>query len=531
MAPRRRLTGPAPVAEREPWTSRFGWVIIFVVLVFFAGVVAALYGAQFSGFNLTDLPGVQETRSGARLPIGGLSSRVGALEDRAEDLDDEVKRLRAAGSTPPARVAELEAAVRRLEQGARSLPAWLEEAERVAAKVTALEARLGAIEGITQSIPVLGVRLDRAEGAADALPGLAARLARLESAAPEAGRLAARLDVLESVRAQPLRAGEPASSAQLDELLRRITALEGTPAQAAGLSSRIDGLDFRVAEIEGGSQSDTLFAALQGIEDRIDGLDSRVAEIAGGPQSDTLLAVLQGIEDRIAVLELGIGESAAAADLASIEERVGPLESAVAEAASRSDIVDVEVRVAALEEAPVDARQAAALVVAVGRVSDAVRAGRAYEPELDGLQAITAAFDDTRLASAIVALGERADTGVPTLGDLRIRFDAMATRLVRVDDLAVDAGWVDKTLDRLSSVVSVRRIGDLEGTGTEARVARAEARLGQGDLDSAVKILADVTGAASLALEDWLGDARARLAADRAVAELNERAILLLQAS
>ncbi len=161
----------------------------------------------------------------------------------------------------------------------------------------------------------------------------------------------------------------------------------------------------------------------------------------------------------------------------------------------------------------------------------AVSAGRPYAPELDGLKAIAAPFGDGRLDSAVAALEARAGAGVSTLEDLRQRFSSLAARLVRVDSLGPDPGWVDKTLDRLSSVVSVRRIGEIEGASVEAKVARAEARLAESNLEGAVASLSDLQGAVSLALEVWLSDARARLAADRALAEMNERAAAHLQAS
>jgi len=185
----------------------------------------------------------------------------------------------------------------------------------------------------------------------------------------------------------------------------------------------------------------------------------------------------------------------------------------------------------ALEKAPVSARRTAELIIAVGQLRGAVSAGRPYAPELEGLQAIAAPLGDSRLDSAIVALEARAQAGVPTLDDLRRRFSSLAAGLVRADALGSDPGWVDKTLDRLSSVISVRRIGEIEGASVEAKVARAEARLAEGNLEGAVTSLTDLEGAVSLALEVWLGDARARLAADRALAEMNERTAAHLQAS
>ncbi len=506
-APRRRIPGPPP--PREPWVARFGWIIIFVVLVFLAGLVAGIFGARISGDDFAGLPGAREpVRSGARIEIGGLGSRVVALEDRAREIDAQIARLRVADNASlVARTDAIEAAVSRLELDSRGLPA--------------LSQRLAAAEGALARVNALEARIAAAEGAPAAISGLTVRLAAMETASQRLPEMVARVE----------RAG--AAADRVPELVLRLEQLEGGAPEIARLAARLDTLEGAVSVARAASADGTQPspARVEAFIERLSNFDARLDALEDGGQTDSLFAALRVIDERLGILERGLGESAAAADVAVITARIDPLERALADTARAAEIAALEERMVALEKAPVSARRTAALVIAVGQLRGAVSAGRPYASELVGLQAVAAPLGDGRLDSAIVALEARARAGVPTLDDLRRRFSSLAAGLVRADALGPDPGWVDKTLGRLSSVVSVRRIGEIEGASVEAKVARAEARLAGGNLEGAVASLADLAGAVSLALEVWLGDARARLAADRALAEMDERSAALLQAS
>ena len=85
---------------------------------------------------------------------------------------------------------------------------------------------------------------------------------------------------------------------------------------------------------------------------------------------------------------------------------------------------------------------------------------------------------------------------------------------------------MDRAWARLRSLVTVRPVGgDVTGDSPEAHLARAEARLGEGDLASAVTELEALEGPAAEAAAPWLAGARARLAADQAIEALRERAL------
>jgi hypothetical protein len=67
----------------------------------------------------------------------------------------------------------------------------------------------------------------------------------------------------------------------------------------------------------------------------------------------------------------------------------------------------------------------------------------------------------------------------------------------------------------LANLVSIRRVGEIQGRDVEARVARAEVDLHAGDLARAVAEVSALRGSARAAAGDWLDEARGRLAVDR----------------
>jgi hypothetical protein len=90
--------------------------------------------------------------------------------------------------------------------------------------------------------------------------------------------------------------------------------------------------------------------------------------------------------------------------------------------------------------------------------------------------------------------------------------------------MSPDAPWTDRVLGRLSQVVSLRRVGaEVAGEDATARAARAEANAD--DLEAAVAVLEGLEGAPAEAAASWLAQARARLAAEAALAELREAAL------
>lgn len=171
---------------------------------------------------------------------------------------------------------------------------------------------------------------------------------------------------------------------------------------------------------------------------------------------------------------------------------------------------------------------AVGLALAAGRLQRALDNGAPYQDVLTSLRALS--DGDATMGPILDRIAGQAGTGVPTRQSLTGSFASAARDIVAAGDADAADGWTDRTLQRIRSVASVRRIGaDTPGDTPDARVARAEAKLIGGDLAGAVGELNGLDGAAASAAAPWLTGARARLDADVAVSEIEALAIARLQ--
>ena len=103
----------------------------------------------------------------------------------------------------------------------------------------------------------------------------------------------------------------------------------------------------------------------------------------------------------------------------------------------------------------------------------------------------------------------------------------MATAVVARANGSPDQGSLGaRLLGRVEGLVTVRPVGgEVAGDDPPARLARAEAKLDRGDLAGAVAEVGAITGAAAAPAADWLAAARARLAAQQAIQQLQAAAV------
>ncbi|MFQ5766238.1 MAG: COG4223 family protein, partial [Rhodospirillales bacterium] len=176
-----------------------------------------------------------------------------------------------------------------------------------------------------------------------------------------------------------------------------------------------------------------------------------------------------------------------------------------------------------------DDSRARAVVLAVGNLREAINRNEPYDKALEALNAV--GDDDPDVKVAIMLLRKTAATGIPTLATLRDRFQAIAGRIVHASKALEERGWLERAANRLSSLVTWRRVGD-DGSdaSVDAVVARAEARLKAGELKAAVDAVESLsaTPKAVAVAASWLADAKARVAAEQAVATLHVHAVSLL---
>ena len=280
--------------------------------------------------------------------------------------------------------------------------------------------------------------------------------------------------------------------------------------------ARVELLDDRIGALE------TMLAgapSLADLAERVDAIERvGMSAASGGAVPAVDAARIDALEQEIAALKAG-------AETAGLEGRLVALEDVVESAGELTALLSAQAaRVAALEEligAEEDTR--AAVLLAVGQLRVALRGSGAYEAELSAVRVVVPADDET--AAAIDVLAAHAATGVATPETLRARFGAIAAEIVRAAYAPDEGSWLDQTVARLAELATLRRVGEVAGEEADARVARAETRLAEGDLAAAVAEVEGLAEAPGRVAADWLSDARARLATARALAVLDARAL------
>jgi hypothetical protein len=386
--------------------------------------------------------------------------------------------------------------------------------------LAALQSRVDRVEGTIASAPddsgvtALTERVQALEGQVE---GQGAAAAQREGAGPE---LADRVAEIEAALAQLPSGDDP----QLAQLEQRLAALEsapaGAPADAGG-----------EAAADGGTAA--LQQAVSALQKQLAGLAARVPEDAANrlSQLDQRLGTAEQAESRLGQLAASVDQLTQ--KLAADEQRTGELASQLGALDER--VGGAESR---LQTAASNRERAAALALIVGQLEAAIEEGRPYATQLQALTAMTqdatgsdAAGDET-IRQAVGALEPGAANGVPGIAALRQSFRPVANEIVHAARAPETDNLLNRATDNLMRLVTVRPVGDdVRGESADARVARAEAALDKGDLGAAVAEPGQLEGRAAEAAAGWLAQARARLGADQAVAQLRTQATDLLSQS
>jgi hypothetical protein len=299
--------------------------------------------------------------------------------------------------------------------------------------------------------------------------------------------------------------------AELGALAARLKALEARPAPAApDLAPLTQGLADEAAARA--KAVDALAARLSALEGDVKTLP-RGDEAPGG-DFETLAKRLKAVEGNLAETAL---------DAAELER------AATAGRTAEAAVKALEARLAALEKGLGDSREARrrqGMVLALGQLALAVEAGRPYADELARFAGL--AGDHPGIEAARQALAAEAARGVPTLAELRRRFQSLPADIVRAGAEPAAEGWLGRAAARLKALVTVRRVGEVAGEATDAIVARAEVRLAEGDLKAALAEIKALKGAAAETAAGWRRAAEARLAAEAALSALQARAVALV---
>lgn len=258
----------------------------------------------------------------------------------------------------------------------------------------------------------------------------------------------------------------------------------------------------------------------------VGGAQPHVPEVKTDAKTDT-----SALEKRLGTLETTLGTTLNE-QLVALGKDIDELKANRAQASSVLALAD---RVAAVEGAIQQAMarqdQALAFLLAVGQLRAAVDEGRPFADELKTVRAVAPATIDVETLTS--GFATQAASGVATTVQLQQDFAARAGAIIRAGALPNEtADWWSRTMDRMMSLVSIRRTdGDAVGSSPAAVVSRAEALLKQGALSGAIAELAALDGQAATAAQPWLTAAKARLAATSGLSDLTGEALAALTAT
>lgn len=344
----------------------------------------------------------------------------------------------------------------------------------------------GFIAGILGSLLVLG------------LTAVAGYVTRDRWAPPVAGLLAQHL---------------PKAPAQAENGVRVAEAVNTLKSETSDVRSQLAASTNRLSSLQ---------QELESLKQEVDRATAARAAAANEPQAampapqpeqPDISQPLEDIDQRLSQLEIGSDR------LDAVEQQLGTIQSSLS-----------EVRTAVTQTGE-EAKRPAATVLAVNQLAEALGRSGGYAQQLETVRVI--AGDDAALAEALGTLQQWAGSGVTTFGELRARFPEMARAVAQTDYRREGDSWLDSVTNRLTSLVTVRKVGDaaLAAGGTDAALTQAETALQNGDLSGAVKALESLDGPAAEAASGWLKQAQDRLAAEQALADLRMAAIAQLNAA
>lgn len=293
-----------------------------------------------------------------------------------------------------------------------------------------------------------------------------------------------------------------------------VAALDDLDARVVGLRQQLDGMAPRL---------DTLERALASLEQSVAQMDQTGDMAEGGTTDDgaTPDATTQDGGENVAVTEQ---------DLQEVNDRLAMLESQAAAASGLAEQVhSLEAWTAITRD---NASKVAATVLAVGQLTQTIDGGGPFVRPLATVRSLGG--DDADIAQAAAELEPWAADGIATLSELRGAFPATADAIVRSEPVTDGSrGWTDRVIEQMASLVSVRRTGPeaMASGGVDGTVAKAQQALDAGDLRAAVDALKSLEGPPAQAAQSWLDTAEQKLAAEQALANLQQRAIARLSAA
>jgi len=186
---------------------------------------------------------------------------------------------------------------------------------------------------------------------------------------------------------------------------------------------------------------------------------------------------------------------------------------------------DLTARVQRLETGQTRIVDAAAGALAAASLSDAAAKPAPFTADLAAVARLLPGSPDA------LALAPLAQEGAPTRAALAADLTDIGAQVsTAAREPGQNASFMDRAFYAFSRVVTVRRI-DINATGTDAVLARAERAADDGNLEGAVALLDTLPDQAKSALAPWRDKAERRIEIDQRIAALRAQAMANLAAA
>jgi hypothetical protein len=258
---------------------------------------------------------------------------------------------------------------------------------------------------------------------------------------------------------------------------------------AADISALTARLDALPAASSGQAPVD-----LAPLEARIAALESSVAGLASSSttSSPETLAAIKALQDKIASLSSGLNS----------------VSTGLSDAQQKLDAPKEEVNVAR--------------TIAASALKTSIDRGGAFVSELQTLSGVTP--DDPNLKQ----LETYAQTGVLSRADLVAAFPTVAdTMFAAINAPAEGATLTDRLLNSAMSLVTVRPVGQVDGEGPDAIIARIEANLQNGDLQAATVEWNNLPELGKAAGSDFKKKLDTRIAVEKLMTDIMKDAVTM----
>ncbi|MDA8603746.1 hypothetical protein N9M21_04930 [Alphaproteobacteria bacterium] len=191
-----------------------------------------------------------------------------------------------------------------------------------------------------------------------------------------------------------------------------------------------------------------------------------------------------GLSERLAGVQSAVGEQVMSLSTTLDEAKAATADQLAAVGATMSGLNDEFV---AMKEVSVET---STKVLAVNQLRDALASSAPVRPHMTSLSALNPTED--ALLGVLATVDTIADDRVPTQKILVETIAALSPKLVNETRINSADGRGGKILARLGSLVTVERIEDIETIpGIEGNMARAAARVAEGDFEAALTELQD----------------------------------------